>query len=820
LDIFGKERRKIAAQRREEKEVLRKWFALAAVLLACLATSALLLCVPGDGTVATALALAPGAPPTVTGLTPSSAANDLDTPVLVSGSGFVAGAEVHLDGTPLDDTGSLDSGQMTATVPWGLEPGVYTVTVANPNGESGSLADAFTVTQGIDVWNATELYGGAVDEVAVNPLTPETLYAVAPDVGMFRSEDGAQTWTFQVAGGEYSVRNLAIDPVSPTVLYMFMPWDLYRSDDGGDTWTPLNAPGDIPFPHPTDSGTVFVSNAGEGESGLWKSTDYGQTWPDATTGMTDTRVSNLVFDPTDPDTLYAGTELGNLFVSSDGGDSWTFVDHPVSVVQTLAINPRGDHELWVSDCCFCQPPATLKSTNPGHTAWTTVGNPVGSMSLTSIEFAPDAWGAADSQTLFVSGCFEEVMASDDGGDTWASLDPQANEWHTGLALHPTDPNVLYATGNRQGIYKMTDGGTTWQVSHEGLTAVVPSQMATVEDRPDTLYAVTDIGLLKGTGGGASWQELPVGGDVNFVATDPFTPGRVYAAGGDEGKGNDLPVYISADGGQTWPVTGYLPEPTEYSQYAHLDPILRPDPSARGVLLAGVRHALIELGGGEGGTLYRSADAGRTWSEVDVGQVISPVQDIAFDTVDSNLVYLATGGDWHDAGSGLFRSTDGGLTWARIGAAVADLDQAESIAVEPSPPYRVFVLANMRVYVSEDRGLTWTQTAIHHGAIYSLLSSHDTPASILYLATGLGLRRSTDGGDSWGSAAGILGQVPVYSLAEAVTSDRTVLYAGTTGGEAQAAAASRASSDLISAGVYRLTTRRASQVYLPLVLRNP
>jgi photosystem II stability/assembly factor-like uncharacterized protein len=760
----------------------------------------------------------PGQAPTITGVDPSSAPNDLDAVLTINGTDFVAVPTVTLGSTSLDEVSWLNNTALTVTIPWGLEPGVYTVTVTNPGGQSGSLPSAFTVTQGIGVWNATELYGGQVNEVAINPQTPKTVYAVSADVGMFRSQDSAETWTFQVAGGDYSVRNLAIDPVSPTVIYMHMPWDLHRSDDEGDTWTPLDAPGDIPFPHPTDSGTLFVSNRWEGQSGLWKSTNYGQTWLTMTTGLTDTRVNNLVFDPTDPMTLYAGTELGNLFVSRDGGVSWSFVDHPLDYIGALAINPRGDHELWASNCCFCNPNTTLRSTNAAHTTWLTVSAPVGSMPLTSIEFAPDAWGAAYSQTLFVSGCWDKVQKSEDNGASWTSLDPQAGRSNPGLGLHPSAPNVLYATGSQQAMYKTTDGGTTWQVAHEGLTAVIPEHLATVAGQPDTLYAVTDIGLLKGTGGGAAWQSLPVGGDVSFVATDPFTPSRVYAVGGG------VDIYISGDGGQTWPTTTSLPTPPQYDQYAHLDPVLQPDPSQPGVLLAGIRHARIELGGDEAGSLYRSTDAGLTWAEVDVGQIISPVQDIAFDVISPTVVYLATSGDWSNEGTGLFRSTDGGHTWQRVGTAVADLDDAESIAVEPRPPYRVFVLAHARVYVSEDRGLTWSQTNILHGAIRSLLCSHDLPDSILYIAGGMGLYRSTVGGDSWEPAAGVLGQVPVYSLAEAVTADRTVLYAGTTGGYVtmgtiQALDQPLTESSLVNAGVYRFTTRQGWKVYLPLVQRD-
>ena len=791
----------------------------------------------GPGVASPALASLLQSTPTIAWVDPVSAPNDLDIPIIITGSGFTAGLSgtlvitqpmAYLGNTALNDVTWVSSTTLEASVPWGLEPGVYTLTVQNQGGASASLPNAFTVTLGIGVWNATALYGGDVQQVVVHSQMPETVYAVSEKVGLFRSRDGGDTWVF-IAAGTY-VNDLAIVPTAPDTLYMSMigqlAHGLHRSDDGGDTWTPLNAPGDRSFPHPTDTGTLFVSNSTEGEGGLWKSTDYGQTWLTATTGLTETQVNDLVFDPTDPLTLYAGTVLGNLFVSSNGGASWTWVARPLDFIQALAINPRGDHELWVSNCCFCQPNTTLRSTNAAHTTWATVADPVGSMSLNSIEFAPNAWREPYSQTLFVSACFDEVMRSDNGGDAWAFIDPQVDESHKGLGLHPSDPNVLYATGSRQAIYKTGDGGTTWNVAHEGLTAVIPSNLATVAGQPDVVYAVTEIGLLKGTRGGATWQVLPVGGDVSFVATDPFTPSRVYAAGGDVGEG-DLPMYISGDGGQTWPTTTYLPVPPQYDQYAHLDPVIQPDPSQPGVLLAGVRHQIIELDGAGAGSLYRSTDAGLTWAEVDVGQVISAVQDIAFDVVNPSIVYLATSGEWHDAGSGLFRSTDSGLTWQRMGAAIADLDQVRSIAVEPRSPHRVFALvkglANMWVYVSADQGLTWSQTSIVFGTSQSIFSSHDQPDSVLYLVTGMGLLRSTDGGVTWGRATGVLGRLPVYSLAEAVTADRTVLYVGTTGGYvesggAQALSAANSSDLLVNAGVYRYTTRPSWRVYLPLALR--
>jgi hypothetical protein len=85
----------------------------------------------------------------------------------------------------------------------------------------------------------------------------------------------------------------------------------------------------------------------------------------------------------------------------------------------------------------------------------------------------------------------------------------------------------------------------------------------------------------------------------------------------------------------------------------------------------------------------------------------------------------------------------------------------------------------------------------------------------------------DDGQSWSEAAGLLGEIPVYAVAAVEAEDRIVLYAATTGGyvgdggtaSAQASPLTSPANDLANAGVYRYTTRRAREVYLPLVLRS-
>ena len=401
----------------------KRLFLLLGATLVSLSMLLILVCVLGRGSAGvsrSARAAALQITPTVTLVDPPSAANDLDASLVITGTDFEAGAGVWLGGTALNDVGRVSSTTLTATVPWGMDPGVYTLTVENPGGESGSLPNALTVTQGIGVWSAGALYGGDIDEVVINPVTPTTVYAADGQVGLFRSRDGGENWTFVYAPG---ARDVAIDPLTPTTIY-WGTGGLFRSDDEGDTWHWL---GDLvrrPYPHPTMPNTVYATDdpGYVGGSGLWKSTDRGQTWVTKTSGLTDTAVVGLVFHPTDPVTMYLGTADGNIFRSSDAGDSWSYVARPITTLMTLAINPHGAHELWVSNHCVNRPNLTLKSANVEHTTWITAGGSVGSESVESIAFPRPAWGDAFSETVFVAGCWtDNLFKTMNGGDTWEKL---------------------------------------------------------------------------------------------------------------------------------------------------------------------------------------------------------------------------------------------------------------------------------------------------------------------------------------------------------------------------------------------------------------
>jgi len=823
----------------------RRWLAAVAAVFTAMITLFILLCMVGrggHGVSRPALAAPPETTAlTVTAVDPTSAPNDIDAPIVIAGAGFLPELTgtlampppmAYLEAAELEEVTWVSSTTLRATAQWGLAPGVYTLTVVNPDGGTASLTNAFTVTQGMDVWTTGGPYGGQIVGLVLNPVTPTTVYALAHNAGVFASYDGAANW--QPILLDSTPILLVFDAGDSEVMYFGSAGRLLRTRDGGSTWESISPPeADRPFhpaAHPTAPGVVYVGCGTQ--PSLFRSDDYGDTWEALTVDLVDTSVTAIAFHPDDPDKMLAGTQDGNVFLTTDAGDTWDWRAQVSSHIERLYFNPFGAHEAWATtEVVFgthYHPPHFLyQSEDPELRTWIPV-SVAGDNVVRSLTFLSD--------TIWSAGA--EGFTSTDGGASWspvssAGLQPGWREDTNEFAIDPSSPDVIYAGDSGHAMFKSNDGGATWSMMNEGLAAVVPRGLAVTPTDPETVYADTfALGVLKSSNGGHSWRALGIGeaGYRKSLAVDPVTPTRVYLGDGATGY---LRIQISEDAGDTWhEVTATLP--VTWSGWETDVLVVAPHPHISGRILAGARFLLsvaLPDAGTARGAIYASDDYGEAWEYVGPAQPISAVVEIAYDAADPNLVYAAT------YGSGLWKSTDGGKNWQQV-TSFPGVPWLWSVVAHPDVPNSIYVKCDRApagdpsLFVSHDAGETWEALppCDECGQLLIVPPERGKSPYTLYAGPGSphGVFRSTDGGYSWEQVEGTPA-TDIYSLAAGSDDERVALYVGISGGvvTAESQAAARAAADVIPAqgeikpgGVYRLTTRLLNQrVYLPLVLRG-
>ena len=192
-----------------------------------------------------------------------------------------------------------------------------------------------TLDSGI-TWTFLEGTEGAGSIVAVDPISPEIVYATTADWGILKSTDSGDTW-FVVWQwlSDTRIGDIEVDHHRAGTLYKVTDehyHDAYRSDDGGETWTELE-PGDYRgiYSDPHSPGVVYAATWG----GLFRSPDWGESWVSISAGLEAPDqfpfyyypwgdyfiVEELVFDPVDSQVMYAATVVGP-FRTTNGGLTW------------------------------------------------------------------------------------------------------------------------------------------------------------------------------------------------------------------------------------------------------------------------------------------------------------------------------------------------------------------------------------------------------------------------------------------------------------------------------------------------------------------
>jgi photosystem II stability/assembly factor-like uncharacterized protein len=227
----------------------------------------------------------------------------------------------------------------------------------------------FKSTDGGASWTAINagLPDALIGVLAIDPKTPNVLYAGTDSHGVFKSSNGGESWaTVNVSDLYTSVRALAIDPITPTTVYAGTRYcRVFKTIDGGASWTEMSNglpedPGgeDITLIRvlaidPLHPETVY---AGTSHGGVFKTWDGGKNWVVMNNGLPSTAIGSIVIDPHRPSILYAGTvgrifmadTAQGVFMSTDGGAHWAALNMGLTSlsVSHLAIDPQAGRTLY------------------------------------------------------------------------------------------------------------------------------------------------------------------------------------------------------------------------------------------------------------------------------------------------------------------------------------------------------------------------------------------------------------------------------------------------------------------------------------------
>ncbi|MDL1948828.1 hypothetical protein FBQ97_03325 [Acidobacteria bacterium ACD] len=518
-------------------------------------------------------------------------------------------------------------------------------------------------------------------DLVVDPAHPATLYAGVATSGVLKSDDAGDTWTYSSAGFIPWVDglSLAVDPSKPSTLYVGTDnQGIYKSTDAGASWS---WSGESSYVYGLAIDPVVTSNvyAASWGGGILKSTDAGASWAAANAGLWDAQTVAVAVDPQTPSRLYAAGWDSGVFRSTDSGATWS----PASIgitdlrVWKIAVDPATPSTLYAGTGG-----GVFRSTDFGLT-WVPAGGGLQTLMVFALAIDPGR-----PSTIFAGTETDGVFKSTDSGATWSDANTGMSDFRASSFAFPTGvPGTVYAGTllpgefnlNCCGVYRSTDSGASW--SSAGLATSMVKSLAYTPTAPATLLAGTWDGFFRSTDLGVSWTRL-TGDEGSFVssfAVHPADPSTVYAAR-ESGKGG---VIRSTDGGQSWVVTSAgLEKSWDWGNFLWVT-ALAMDAADPSTLYAGTY----------GYGVFRSTDAGGSWSATQYGYVV-----VTALSVGGSAVYAATS-------NGVYRSTDSGSHWALSNEGLTDTD-AFGVAVDPLDGSRVFLSTRSAVFASADGGATW------------------------------------------------------------------------------------------------------------------
>ncbi|HEV3200591.1 MAG TPA: hypothetical protein VGZ73_21965, partial [Bryobacteraceae bacterium] len=361
--------------------------------------------------------------------------------------------------------------------------------------------------------------------------------------------------------------------------------------------------------------------------GVWRSTDFGSTWAPLFDSQPTGSIGAIAVAPSDPNIVYVGAGAGiirpdlavgdGMYKSTDAGKTWTHLGlRDSQMIANIDIDPRNPNRLFVA----------------------ALGHPYGPNPERGIFRSTDG-GATFDRVLYK----DEYISGND------------------VRMDPGNPNTVYAAlwqqqqgfaencafgGTGGGIYKSTDGGTTWKQLTGGLPPIIEANLAIAPSNSKIIYATVAASATPGN--------TTVGCGV---LTGQGGSGAGSGPGRRGGGGGGISFYKTTDGGDHWFLATDDPRVAETGSQRH-PPDTRP---------------LGRIGGGD-------------------------LPTITVDPKNENVVYSCSTVFW--------RTEDGGLTWSAVRGAPGGDDYQKSW-VNPNNPNIILLVSDQGGVVSANRGESWS-----------------------------------------------------------------------------------------------------------------
>ncbi|MGH8295306.1 MAG: WD40/YVTN/BNR-like repeat-containing protein [Steroidobacteraceae bacterium] len=619
----------------------------------------------------------------------------------------------------------------------------------------------------------------SIGAIAIAPSNPNLVWVgtgeanirndVIPGAGVYLSTDAGKTWRRMGLKNVGQIGRIVIDPHDPdhvVVAALGQEWTpgpdrgVYVTTDGGKTWRKSlyvnEHTGAIDVAMQPGNGQVLFAatwqalrrpwtlhDGGPG-SGIWRSTDGGETWTRLRKGLPKGTIGRigLAIAPSDPQRVYALLEApigkGTLFVTNDLGDHWQ------EVSDNHAYNVRGFY-------------------------------------FTTLEVAPD-----DPDRIYFMGF--QLLESDDGGKTARVIDEPVHVDHHALWIDPTHPKRMIQ-GNDGGAYLSLDGGKSWRFL-DGLPIEQAYMVAADSRTPydlctglqdNSAWCGPSSSLADNVVSGQDWFVV-AGGDGEYAVPAPSNPNVIYADSEDGAitrfdrktkQSLFIMPYLHGP--------GYVNDLATFAQKIRFNwtPPIAVDPRDANTVYIG------------GNVLLKSSDGGINWKTIspDLTRNDKSKQQLTggpihydlsgAETYDTILSIQVAKSDpsviWVGTDDGLVSVTrDGGGSWSKVTPAHAPAwARVYQIDVSPTQPGVAYVAFDAHelgdnkpyAYATTDYGRHWRAigAGLPDDASVMVVRADPRDSQVLAAGTMRGVWISRDGGRHWLQLKSNLPTLPVFDL---------------------------------------------------------